>query len=153
MGSAKDFDFLIGTWDGHNRRLVERLVGSTEWEEFPSTSVSRSIFGGNGNMDEIDFPTRGSAGLTIRLYDADRDEWSLHWVSSLSSTIDPPVVGRFDGDRGEFYCDDTHNGKPVRVRYIWSGITATTVKWEQALSPDGGQTWETNWIMDFTRTS
>ncbi|MCX4766220.1 hypothetical protein OG562_35635 [Streptomyces sp. NBC_01275] len=55
------------------------------------------------------------------------------------------------GIRGEFYGDDTHDGKDVRVRFVWSGISATTARWEQAFSTDGGETWLTNWVMDFTR--
>jgi hypothetical protein len=43
-------------------------------------------------------------------------------------------------------------GKPVRVEYLWSEITATSCRWEQSYSPDGGITWEKNWIADFTRT-
>ncbi|WP_405144926.1 hypothetical protein OG589_44040 [Sphaerisporangium sp. NBC_01403] len=146
-----DFDFLIGTWNVTNRRLKERLKGCTEWDEFPGVSTSKSIFGGTGNMDEIDFPTMGFSGLTLRLYDPEREEWSLYWTSSRSSVIEPPVIGRFDGGVGEFYADDTHQGIPVRVRYLWSGITATTCRWEQAFSTDGGRTWETNWIMEHTR--
>jgi NIPSNAP len=30
-------------------------------------------------------------------------------------------------------------------------VTSATPRWEQAFSVDGGKTWETNWIMDFTR--
>ena len=52
-----------------------------------------------------------------------------------------------------FYADDQHEGRPVRCRFIWSDISATTARWEQAFSVDGEQTWETNWIMDFTRAS
>lgn len=66
------------------------------------------------------------------------------------------MTGRFGPDgRGEFYGDDTHDGKDVRVRYVWSGISDTTARWEQAFSVDGDRngerTWVTNWVMDFTR--
>ncbi|MEU8267005.1 hypothetical protein AB0B89_07540 [Sphaerisporangium sp. NPDC049002] len=145
-----DFDFLVGTWNVANRRLKECLTACTEWDEFPGVSTSKSIFGG-GNMDEIDFPTRGFSGLTLRLYDSGREEWSLYWSSSRSAVIDPPVVGHFDGGEGVFYADDTYRGVPIRVRYIWSGITPTSARWEQAFSTDGGKYWETNWIMEMTR--
>jgi hypothetical protein len=29
--------------------------------------------------------------------------------------------------------------------------TPDSCRWEQAYSADGGKTWETNWIMEFTR--
>ena len=37
-----DFDFFVGRWKVHNRRLRERLKGSTDWEEFEGTSVART---------------------------------------------------------------------------------------------------------------
>ena len=37
------------------------------------------------------------------------------------------------------------------MRFTWSGVEGPTPRWEQAFSTDGGSTWETNWVMDFTR--
>jgi hypothetical protein len=154
IAMSDQFDFYVGTWEVHNRRLAKALVGSTEWEEFRGVSVARPIFGGAGNMDEIDFPTKGWSGLTIRLYDPEHDQWSLFWISSRGHTIEPPVVGRWDEKR-EFvgYCDDVYEGTPIRVRFTWSNISATTARWEQAFSTDGGETWETNWTMESQRTA
>jgi hypothetical protein len=61
-------------------------------------------------------------------------------------------VGRFADGRGEFYGDDTYNGKDIRARFVWSDITADSARWEQAFSIDGERTWITNWIMEFTRS-
>jgi hypothetical protein len=149
---SNDFDFYVGTWEVRNRRLAEPLTGSDKWDEFDGVSIARPIFGGAGNMDEIDFPTRGWSGLTFRLFDPEEKTWSLHWVSSRRTDVDPPVIGRFEDGRGEFFGDDTHEGRPIRVRYIWSDMSATTAHWEQAFSVDGGLTWETNWTMDSRRT-
>ncbi len=147
-----DFDFLVGEWDSTHHRLLKPLSGSDEWEDFTSTSRCIGVWGGAANFDEIAFPHRNSAGLTLRLYDPDRKEWSLYWADSRrGAPLDPPVVGRFVDGRGEFFGDDTYEGRPIRVRYIWSDITPTSCHWEQAFSVDGGQSWETNWLMDFTR--
>jgi hypothetical protein len=171
-----DFDFFHGSWDVVNRRLVKRLVGSTEWEEFPATSVCHGFFDGAGNFDEITFHTKGFSGATMRIFDPGRKEWSIYWANSRTGTLDPPVVGHFTDGVGTFYGDDTvlspppTQGSPIRVRFIWSEITPTSAKWEQAfsvLSPhpsalraagaegppptDGEQNWETNWTMEFTR--
>jgi hypothetical protein len=145
-----DFDFLVGTWKIDNRRLKQRLNGCTEWESFTARAEGRNQFAGAANIDEITFPD-GTFGLTVRLFDPRRREWSLYWASSTTGTIFPPVVGRFSEGTGEFYGDDTHDGRPVRVRFLWSGITPTSARWEQAFSVDGGATWETNWIMEMTR--
>lgn len=146
-----DFDFLIGSWHVVNRRLTTLFAGSDDWEEFPGISTCRHILGGGGNTDEIIFPTLGSSGFTLRLFDVEREEWSISWASSRTGLLYPPVVGTFADGRGDFYGDDTHDGKPIKAHFIWSDITATSARWEQEFSADGGQAWETNWIMEFTR--
>jgi len=60
------------------------------------------------------------------------------------------MVGRFMGGIGEFFGDETVDGKPVLCRFRWTQPTADSARWEQAFSDDGGRTWETNWIMTFT---
>jgi hypothetical protein len=60
---------------------------------------------------------------------------------------------RFDNGIGTFYSDATVDGNPIRTRFIWAYITATSARWEQAYSADAGKTWETNWVMEFQRTS
>lgn len=152
-----DFDFYTGTWDITNRRRTDFLEETclfeeaSEWEEFPAVSSASRHFEGRANFDEIEFPTKGFGGLTLRLYDPEREEWSLYWVNSRTGKLTAPVVGRFIAGRGEFYGDDTHTGKEIRVRYVWSDITAESAHWEQAFSVDGGKTWITNWIMESTR--
>ncbi|MFK8846339.1 hypothetical protein [Streptomyces sp. Ac-502] len=149
-----DFDFLIGTWHVHNRRLLAPLTGSDAWEEFPGTAVCHgTLFAGAANLDEITFTTKGFSGLTLRLYDPRSAEWSLNWSTSLSGRLSAPIVGRFDTDRrGEFHGEEAHEDAVVPCRFVWSGITADAARWEQAFSPDGGGTWETNWTMSLSRT-
>jgi hypothetical protein len=150
-----DFDFFIGTWKGHNRRLRERLKGSTSWEEFEGLSVVQKILGGLGNFDEVTFEreTGTSQGITLRLYDPKSQEWSIYWASSLNPTIDIPMIGKFDKHNGvgTFYAFETHEGRHIYSRFIWSNINENACRWEQAFSEDGGKTWETNWTADFTR--
>jgi hypothetical protein len=150
---AHDFDFYVGTWRIHNRRLRKALAGCSEWYEFEATSRAHAVLGGVGNFDEYDAPDEGIHGLTLRLYDPARDEWLLYWSSARGGPLDAPQIGRLEGGRGEFYADDVFEGRDIRVVYIWSGCTATSARWEQAFSPDGGATWETNWIMESVRTS
>jgi hypothetical protein len=146
-----DFDFYTGTWDVRNRRLTDYLDETSAWEEFPAVSRASRHFAGGANFDEIEFPTKGYAGLTLRLFDPETEEWSMYWVSKRDGRLTTPVVGRFRNGRGEFYGDDTWEGKDIRVRFLWSDVTATTARWEQAFSLDGEKTWLTNWIMESTR--
>ncbi|WP_327720512.1 hypothetical protein OG381_38100 [Streptomyces sp. NBC_00490] len=153
MSSPHDFDFLHGEWQVRNRRRTDFLDPDSAWEEFRATSRCWPLFDGAANVDEIDMPHLAAKGATLRLFDRESELWSLNWASSRSGTLFPPVFGRFDGDRGEFYGDDTHDGKDVRVRFVWSDVSATGARWEQAFSLDGGDTWLTNWVMEFTRAS
>jgi hypothetical protein len=146
-----DFDFLTGTWDVANRWRADFLDEKSEWEEFPAVSNASRHFDGGANFDEIEFPTKGFTGLTLRLYDTEQKQWALHWSSSRTGKLFPPVFGRFTDGRGEFYGDDTHAGQEVKVRFVWSGITETSARWEQAFSTDGGKTWLDNWVMEMIR--
>ncbi|WP_431910231.1 hypothetical protein [Nonomuraea jabiensis] len=147
-----DFDFLAGHWDVANRRLVKALAGSDEWDEFPGRSVATRHFDGAASFDEITFPTKGSSGLTVRVYNPESRQWSIYWASSTRGTLDTsPMVGGFEGNRGEFYGEETYEGRRVRCRFIWTVLGPDAARWEQAFSADDGLTWETNWTMDLTR--
>ena len=137
-----------------SRRLVKPLTGSDEWEESPATLVSRSLFDGAANVDEMHFPEQDFKGISLRLFDPATREWTVYWANSRTGLLQPPVTGRFAPDGScELVGDDIHDGVPIRARYRWSRITPTSARWEQAYSVDGGQTWETNWIMDNTRAA
>lgn len=149
---SRDFDFWMGPWRVHNRRLRERLKGSSTWDEFDANVIARPLLGGAGNEDvyRTDF-AGGFTGMSFRFYDKATGKWSIYWADSRKGTLDPPVIGGFDGDVGAFLGDDTLDGKRIKVRFLWSGITTPTPRWEQAFSPDGGKTWETNWVMEMSR--
>jgi quinol monooxygenase YgiN len=151
MSGINDFDFFIGKWRVHHRRLKERLARNDDWEQFEGTSTVQKILGGLGNMDDnvIELPSGTYRAATIRTYDPAKQAWTIWWIDSRNpGHLDPPVVGRFEKGVGTFYADDQFKGKPIRVRYLWNASAAP--HWEQAFSDDGGKTWETNWTMDFT---
>lgn len=150
QGTLHDFDFLVGTWDVTNRRLRERGVGSDEWDEFPATMTLVQHLGGVVNVDQIDFPTKGFSGLSLRSFDIAAQQWSIYWINSERGVLDPPVVGGFAGDRGLFYGEDTDNGQPVQVVFEWTRLGPDRARWQQSFSADG-VTWEANWVMDSTR--
>jgi hypothetical protein len=143
---ASDFDFWIGRWHIRHERLQERLRGSTEWIAFDGSVEAHALPAGFGNIDHC-----AGLGLTVRLYDPARDRWSIYWAANGRGAFDPPVVGGFSDGVGIFEGEDMHDATPVRVRFVWTHPTPATARWEQSFSPDGGATWETNWIMHFTR--
>jgi len=149
------FDFLRGRWRVRNRRLVARLQGSTEWQEFAGQVEGQGLLGGIANLDVLHIP-RFIDGqpldvLDLKVFDPASQTWSLYQADDRTGQVGKPLVGRFSRGRGEFFGDDTLDGKPIRVRHTWSDITATSARFEQAFSPDGGTTWETNWQAELTR--
>jgi hypothetical protein len=151
-GTARDFDFFMGSWKVHNRRLRERLAGSDTWDEFEATSVARPLLDGMGNEDEFRTDYDGGfIGMSFRFFDPEKKRWWIYWADTRRcGALDPPVFGTFSGDTGFFVGEDVLEGRPILVRFIWSRVTTTTPRWEQAFSDDDGETWETNWVMDFT---
>lgn len=149
---ASDFDFLMGSWHVANRRLRRRLAGSDAWEEFEATSVARRILDGFGNEDVFTTDHQGGfVGMSFRFFDPHRERWSIYWADSRRpGELEPPVFGRFEDGVGVFQGEDVLDGRPILVRFTWSEVTTPTPRWEQAFSNDGGRTWETNWVMDFT---
>ena len=148
-----DFDFFIGHWKAHSRRLRERLKGSSEWDEFEGDAVVRKVLGGMGNIDEITIERESGRleGLTLRLYNAESRQWSLYWASSANGILQAPLIGSFADGRGEFYSQELFEGRSIFCRFICSDITETSCRWEQAFSNDGGKTWETNWLAELIR--
>ncbi|MGP8056572.1 MAG: hypothetical protein ACLQEQ_04385 [Nitrososphaerales archaeon] len=150
---SHDFDFLMGKWKIRHRRLTKPLSGSFAWYEFDGEGEAMRVWGGGDNIDEIwgDAPQGRIRGMTLRLYDRKSKQWRLYWANMATGVLETPVVGEFKDRKGEFYDQELYNGRAILVRYIWSDISRDSCRWEQAFSPDGGKTWETNWTMEFSR--
>lgn len=151
---SPDFDFLMGIWSCRHRYRVRRLAGCEDWIEFDGTCAARKILDGYGNIDESDigFPGDRYRGMSLRTWDPGTARWSIYWLDSRRpGRLTPPVRGGFDKGIGLFHGDDEFDGRAIRVRFLWSRITAEAARWEQAFSLDEGNSWETNWYMDFTR--
>ena len=148
-----DFDFEFGTWHATVSRLTKPLTGSTTWVKYEGPSVVRKVWDGRGNLGEIDLkgPAGNIRGLSLRLYDPAARQWRISWANAADGLLGTAMVGGFADGRGEFYDQETYDGRAVFVRFIFSDITATTFKLEQAFSADGGKTWEPNWIASFER--
>jgi hypothetical protein len=153
-GHEHDWDWLVGAWNVEHRQLTARLAGATDWLEFTGTSRLWLTMGGLGTVDDnwLDTPRGAYRAMGVRAFDAKTGLWSIWWVDPRNlSTLEPPVRGGFKDGVGLFSGADTFNGRPIVVRYTWSEMRRNSAHWEQAFSPDGGATWETNWRMDFTR--
>jgi len=150
-----DFDFSLGTWKTHIKRLQHPLSGSTTWMEYEGTSAVHKVWNGRGSLGETEADGGGDhiEAMSLRLYNPDAHQWNLTYASSQSGILSQPASGAFKNGRGEFIDTEPFNGKNILVRQIWSDITPTSCHFEQAFSEDGGKTWELNWIATDTRVS
>ncbi|MGH9855002.1 MAG: hypothetical protein ACREBD_34665, partial [Blastocatellia bacterium] len=152
LTGPRDFDFLVGDWRVDHRYI---RASTREWADIDGTYDNRPLMGGWANVEEhwMNAPSGAYRAVGLRAYDPKTEQWSIWWLDGRdpSGNIDPPVKGRFENGVGAFFGDITLNGKPMRVRFIWSHITPTSARWEQAYSADAGKTWETNWTMNFQR--
>jgi hypothetical protein len=161
---SHDFDFEIGTWTTHLTRLTHPLSGSHEWVTYDGTTTVTKVWNGRANLVELvaDGPAGHFEGLNLRLYNPESHQWSLNFASSRGGTLGVPTIGEFRNGRGEFYDQETFNGRAVLVRFVISDATPNSCfvvshttpnvcRFEQAFSDDGGKTWEVNWIATDTR--
>jgi hypothetical protein len=149
-----DFDFEIGTWKTHLKRLLHPLTGSTTWVEYDGTTTVRKVWNGRANLVELEVD--GAKGhieaLSLRLYNPDTRQWSLNFANSATGSMSTPAIGAFTNGRGEFFDQETLGSRTILVRFVISPVTSDTCHFEQAYSDDGGRTWEVNWIADDVRS-
>jgi hypothetical protein len=150
---SRDFDWGIGTWKTDLRRRLRPLTGSDTWAEYTGTSVVRPVWGGKGNLVELDVKgaTGRIEGISLRLYNPESRQWSLNFANSSSGTLFVPTIGAFRNGRGEFYNQEMLDGRPVFVRFVMWCSKLDLCHFEQSFSEDGGRNWEVNWIATDTR--
>lgn len=153
---SHDFDFLIGDWKAHVRRLPDRLNNSNKWDEYDGISNHHKLLDSNANFEQFEVASSDKKlhikAQTLRLYNPTTRQWSIYLVDLDNGTLDaPPVVGSFSGKRGEFYHQEILKGRTILVRYVWLDLSPNSARMEQSYSPDGGKTWEVNWICELSR--
>ena len=146
------FAFQTGNWTVCHRKRRRRLANDPVWLEFDGTCRALELIGGVANVDDhwMNDPAGAYGAATVRRLETD-GRWSIWWMDSRRSGLDAPMSGRFEKGAGTFFGKDVFEGRPIEVRFIWSEITPSTCKWEQAFSLDDGASWETNWVMRFSR--
>ncbi|WP_274050576.1 hypothetical protein [Thalassomonas haliotis] len=99
----------------------------------------------------LHFPEASFRAIALRSYNSDTGKWSIWWLDGhFPDALDTPVVGEFKDGIGLFFAGDVLDGKPIKVRFTWNSLQGERPRWEQAFSDDNGQSWETNWTMEFS---
>ncbi|HUR97362.1 MAG TPA: hypothetical protein VMZ26_04760, partial [Pyrinomonadaceae bacterium] len=152
--SKNDFDFLVGNWTIHNRKLRSRLTGSSEWVEFDASHEMHKVLAGTGNVESISATVedRPFEGMAVRLFDPATRLWRIYWADNASGSMGDPVIGSFDNRVGTFFGKEKFKDKEVIVQFKWDATDPDKPVWSQAFSADNGKTWEWNWYMYFSRS-
>lgn len=159
---AHDFDALLGSWKVMNRRKKGNYFSSTqaygeaaEWEEFSGRDRFETQLDGRAIVEhwEATLPSGERAlGYSVKAFEPATGQWAIIWIDNRNPLDFRPLFGTFEQGVGTFFqVIETEDGQPLHVRYIWDEMTATTARWQQAFSFDGGTHWETNWVMQFSR--
>jgi hypothetical protein len=160
---SHDFDFLIGDWKAHLRRMIDRKTGVTTsdprtgtWVEYDGVCNDKKLLDTNANFEQFDVQASRAhllfRGQALRMYNPASHQWSIYGLDLDKGELGlPPLIGQFTGKRGEFFDSELRNGRMVQVRYVWSDVTPKSARMEQSFSPDGGKSWAVNWIVDLSR--
>lgn len=150
---ARQFDFWVGTWDVNLRVRQPDF----SWKDTRrSVAEIYPILSGKAVLELwSEDQVAGIKGFSLRYFDTSRDEWVLwlNWPSNNQSGSSS-LAGTFRHGRGEFFSTrQGPNGTETLSRFTFSDITDESLRWDDAFSTDGGQTWTNNWIMEFSRTA
>jgi hypothetical protein len=149
-----DFDFNIGVWHTHIKRILDPFSSGSDSVELNGTVTVRTVWGGKAELEEIeaDGPKGHWEGLTLFLYDPSAHQWSQSFVNSKVGTLSASAnVGEFKDGRGVLVGQDTVNDKTILVRAVWSDIKPDSHQYEESYSNDGGTTWVRAFVANLTR--
>jgi len=150
---SRDFDFNLGVWHTHLERQVDPFSASSRVVRMDGTVTVRPLWDGAAHVEEIEAegPEGHWEGLTLFMYNPQSRQWSQIFSNSAHGTLSGSLVGSFTNGRGELYSPDTIDGRAIIVRGTWSDITATSHRYEESFSDDGGRTWHTSISAMLTR--
>lgn len=146
---AREFDFWIGEWSVQNRHMNAEGV----WGDGDRTRARITpVCSGAAVLEEWAGPLHGKFmnGFSLRAFDPELQRWRLllFWTTDGNSNFGQ-LQGSFRHGRGEFFAPLTGM---QRTRYTFSDGLPNSVRWDSARTSDGGVTWKTDWIMEFSRT-
>jgi hypothetical protein len=150
--SHDGFAFLLGTWQTHSMRLLHPFAGDRAWESCHGTSVVRSFWRGRGSLEDANLRCQGrpAKAVAMRLYDGAEQQWLLYsGTQGKGLMLGLPPAGSFvERGVGDFYATEMYEGERVTVRDRWEARDGNP-HYEQALSLDGGKTWENVLTADY----
>lgn len=144
-----DFDFLAGEWTIKNKRLKDGTTN--EWQAFDGSATVHKVLGGMASIEELRGKGGKYLGMGVRVWHPEEKMWADHWTGYYNGVVNIPQMGQFINGEGVFISEETVEGVNWKYRGMWDRITATSCRWHQSSSKDGGKSWDWNWYMDWTR--
>jgi Protein of unknown function (DUF1579) len=150
---AHDFDFNVGTWKTHIRRVTDPLSGNPQGMELNGTVTVHKIWDGRGQVEEIeaDGPKGHWEGLTLFVYNPQARQWTQAFIDSADGVLTTPTIGEFHDGRGELYAQESFRGRTLLIRATWSDIKPDSHHFQEDFSTDGGRTWLPAFVAELTR--
>ncbi|HEX4242410.1 MAG TPA: hypothetical protein VHZ53_13450 [Steroidobacteraceae bacterium] len=152
-----DFDFNIGVWHTHIKRILEPFASRSESVELNGTVTVRKVWDGKAELEEIeaDGPKGHWEGLTLFLYNPSAHQWSQSFVNSRVGMLSASStnIGELRDGRVVLIGEDTVNGRTILVKAMWSDIKPESHQYEESFSDDGGATWVRSFIANLTRAN
>lgn len=152
-GNAHQFDFWVGDWKTENWRPD----GTGGWQKADEMFVRVvPILGGRAL---VEFATAqpgkgGILGFSLRMFDERKDEWwiLLNWPSPGRPSFSV-LTGRFRHGRGEFFSAVRPGGAggARQNRFTFSDTGPDRLRWDSAVTVDGGKSWSTDLLFEFSR--
>jgi hypothetical protein len=135
---TRQFDFWLGEWDlawGDGEHGTNSI-----YLDFDDRVIVESFDGR---------PSIELQGMSVSTYDEQSGCWRQTWVDSN---------GTYLAFRGEYRngCMDMRarrevEGRPALMRMLWSDIRHDSLTWQWQRSFDRGGSWETLWLIAYTR--
>jgi hypothetical protein len=148
-----DFDFNIGVWHTHIRRIIDPFATHSDSVELTGTVTVRKVWDGKAELEEIeaDGPKGHWEGLTLFLYNPTAHQWSQSFANSKVGVLSSNIGEFKDGRVVLTGQDNSVTDKTILVRAMWSDIKPDSHQYEEWYSNDGGMTWVRSFTANLTR--
>ena len=151
-----DFDFDIGVWHTHIKRILDPFASDSGSMELNGTITVRKVWDGKAELEEVevDGPKGHWEGLSLLLYNPGAHQWSQSYVNSKVGAFSSSdaTVGEFKDGRGVLVGQDsTTYDKTILVKVIYSDIKPDSHQYAEWYSNDGGTTWVLSFTANLTR--
>lgn len=129
----QQFDFWLGEWDvqwgedGKGTNRIERIM--------------------DGKVIQENFSAPDLTGMSVSVFDAERQMWRQTWVDNSGSYLD--FTGKFEDGKMILSRSAIVKGQACRQRMVWYEIQADKFEWNWERSDDEGKTWRVLWNIHY----